>query len=132
MCKLMRGFSLIELMLVVSIMSILIIAAIPSYQHYVQRARFAEVITATQPYKLAVALALQTGINNNELTLGMHGIPPAPKATKHLASLAIDNGVIVATATELAGNATIILKPNTDGTNWTMSGSCLKSALCTN
>lgn len=125
-----NGFSLIELMLVVSIIAILTVMAIPTYQHYALRARFAEVIAATAPYKIAVAIALQTGSPLNELTLGAHGIPTAPKSTKHLATLTIENGIITATATELASGMTFILKPNNDGSVWNMAGSCVKSGLC--
>src|SRR3990167_8905971 len=108
------GFSLIELMIVVSIIGILAVIAIPSYQTYTQRARFAEVITSADLFKTAVALAIQEGSSTSELINGSHGIPPEPKATKNLASIKVENGMITAIATDLAGSATYILKPNTD------------------
>lgn len=126
-----RGFSLIELMIVISIISILSIMALPSYQQYTKRARFAEVIAIAQTFKIAVTIALQQGTNIAEITTGIHGIPLEPKPTKNLASLKIENGVITATATELADSATIILKPNSDGSQWNLSGTCVKSGLCT-
>lgn len=125
-----NGFTLIELMIVVAIISILSVIAIPSYQNYTQRARFAEVIAATAPFKTAVSLALQEGEDIAELTNGKHGIPAKPKATKNLASVEVDNGIITATATAIANNATYILKPNADGSNWTLDGSCLQDGLC--
>jgi type IV pilus assembly protein PilA len=124
------GFSLIELMIVVSIVGILAMIAIPSYHHYTQRARFAEVIVATEPYKIAIAVALQTGTAITDLSLGTHDIPTAPKSTKNLASIQIENGIITATASDLADKATYLLKPNSDGSIWTVSGSCLKNGLC--
>ena len=124
------GFSLIELMIVVSIIGILAMIAIPSYQNYTLRARFAEVISATQIFKTAVSLAIQQGIPLTELSNGFYGIPKEPKSTKNLASITVEHGLITATATQLAANATYILKPNADGSVWTVSGSCLKSSLC--
>lgn len=125
-----KGFSLIELMIVVAIIGILTMMAIPSYQTYTQRARFSEVIASSDFYKTAVALAIQQGAPINELTNGIHGIPAEPKPTKNVASIKVENGVITATASDLAANHTYILKPGTDGSQWTVSGSCLKAGLC--
>lgn len=125
-----QGFSLIELMIVVVIIGILSAIAIPSYQNYTQRARYAEVVAATEPFMTAVSLALQEGEAVNSLKNGVHGIPVAPAATKNLASLKVENGIITATGTSAAGGATYILKPNTDGSAWVVDGSCLSAGLC--
>ncbi len=125
-----KGFSLIELMIVAAIISILATIAIPSYQHYTKRARFIEVISAAQIYKIAVALALQQGIPLNELTNGKYGIPDSPKNIKNVKSILVENGIITAISTQITNEATYILKPNTEGDVWTVSGSCLKQGLC--
>ncbi|OGT53107.1 MAG: hypothetical protein A3E84_02460 [Gammaproteobacteria bacterium RIFCSPHIGHO2_12_FULL_42_13] len=124
------GFSLVELMIVVAIIGILSVVAIPSYQNYTQRARFAETLVASAPFKTAVSLALQQGVSSTELRNNEHGIPPSPPATKNLASIFIENGIITATSTKTAGDATLVLTPNSDGSQWSISGSCLKSGLC--
>jgi len=125
-----NGFSLIELMIVITIISVLSAIAIPSYQFYIKRARFTEIITTTEIFKTAVTLALEEGDALSDLTNGAFGIPPAPTATKNLQSLTVDNGVITATATNLLDNATYVLTPDNNGENWKISGSCLQSGLC--
>ncbi|MHB1949110.1 MAG: pilin [Gammaproteobacteria bacterium] len=130
MKSLQQGFSLIELMIVVVIIGILAAIAIPSYQNYTQRARYAEVVAATEPFMTAVSLALQEGETMSSLKNGAHGIPATPTATKNLASLKVENGVITATGTAAAGSATYILKPNNDGSAWVVDGTCLTLGLC--
>jgi prepilin-type N-terminal cleavage/methylation domain-containing protein len=127
-----QGFSLIELMIVVAIIGILSTIAIPSYQNYTLRARFSEVIAATSPFKTAVSLALQQGIPLSELNNNNHGIPASPVATKNLASINVENGIITSTATELASGNTYILKPDAEGSVWSVDGTCVKAGLCEN
>lgn len=124
------GFSLIELMIVVSIISILAMTAIPTYQHYTMRARFAEVIAATMPLKTAVALALQSGADKMEISDGTHWLPDESIHSKNIEQIQVKNAIITATATALAKNATYTLIPNHDGSQWQVEGSCLELGLC--
>jgi len=124
------GFSLIELMIVVVIVGILSMIAIPSYQSYTQRARFTEIISATEIFKTAIALALQQGIPANEINHGMHGIPEEPQPTKNLASLNVNNSIITAMATTILNNATMVLTPNQNGSIWNVGGTCIEAGLC--
>lgn len=124
------GFSLVELMVVITIISILALMSFPSYQRYTQYARFTEAISATSLFKTAVSLALQQGIPRNEISNGQHGIPDPPKSTKNLTSIKVEKSIITATGSPLTNNATYILTPNDDGSEFTVSGTCLENGLC--
>lgn len=125
-----KGFSLIELMIVITIIGILAAIAIPSYQTYTKRARFSEVILVSDTFKIAVATAIQEGIPTTELMNGKHGIPNKINPTKNLASIEVNNGVIKATGTELVNHATYILTPDDEGSYFSVSGSCINDGLC--
>jgi type IV pilus assembly protein PilA len=107
-----KGFTLIELMIVIAIIGILAAIAIPAYQNYVRRARFAEVLSIGDSYKTAVALCYDTTGTLTGCNAGTNGIPAAAAASVSLAAgMTVVDGNITMTGTPAAGGWTSILEP---------------------
>ncbi len=131
-----KGFTLIELMIVIAIIGILAAVALPAYQDYTKRAKFSEVVAAAAPYKLAIDIALQTA-KNGCTTLALMsaakcGIPAAAGASGVVASVGVSSGVITATGTDDVNGATYVLTPQgtTPPIQWVQSGTCDSLSMC--
>jgi len=64
-----KGFTLIELMIVVAIIGILATIALPTYQNYTVRTKITEGLVATNPVKLAIADAYQSNGKSGVIAL---------------------------------------------------------------
>lgn len=97
-----NGFTLIELMIVVTIVGILVAVASPTYQSFTQRARFTQVTSATSVSKAAVEICFQTFQDINQCDGNSNAIPANINAGQSVTGIATSNGIITATkATDL-------------------------------
>ena len=125
MKRVQKGFTLIELMIVVAIIGILAAVALPAYKDYTVKAKVTEVILAASSGKNAVAESAQvTGVMNTT------GLTVDTQVSKYVASVAYvgaaATGVITATATnaEPAINAATITLTGTLAANGQVTWVC--------
>ena len=129
MKSMQKGFTLIELMIVVAIIAILAAIAIPAYQNYLIRSQVSEGMVLTGGARTAAA-EYYSNYGKWPTNNTAAGLPSSPTSVsgKYVKQVAVASGIITATfnstaANQAIWNKTFVLSPSGNGgsISWTCS-----------
>jgi type IV pilus assembly protein PilA len=123
--QLQKGFTLIELMIVVAIIGVLAAVALPAYQNYTARAKISEVILAVSGCRTSITEVYQSR-SQASMAANSWGCESTTSSSRYVASVTTDqDGGITATAQGIGagidGNVVTMFPADSSGSKLTYS-----------
>ncbi|OCA56147.1 prepilin peptidase-dependent pilin [Photorhabdus namnaonensis] len=108
--KQQQGFTLMEIMVAIAIISILSAIGIPSYQGYIQKAALTDILQNIVPYKSGIELCSFEAEDFIGCNAGTTSIPKEHNS-RYIESISVKNGEVTINGEKSLKNLSITLKP---------------------
>lgn len=114
-----KGFTLIELMVVIAIVAILSAVGIPSYQSYISKAALTDMLQTFSHYRNEVELCALTQGGLESCSSGSHNISSAI-TTRYISEMNVAGGIIALAGRESLHGLIVVFTPHWQGMDGTL------------
>ena len=111
-----RGFTLIELMVVIGIIAILSAIGVPAWQNYLRKAALTDMLQAFMPYRTAIELCALDRGGPQGCSAGSNGVP-SPTTPRYVSAITASEGTVTLTGQESLSGLQVSMTPIWDNAN---------------